>query len=183
MRASFALALAFAAIAGISGSLGQPSSSPSKQQTAPRAAQIDRNGVLILIRTTLIAVQQANQTGNYTVLHGISAPGFQSVNTTARLSDIFAGLRAQNYDLSGVAVLEPQLTVLPEVDANGVMRMAGFFPSVPLQVNFDLQFAPVEGRWRLLGIAVNVGPSTPVAPQAGSSPEAKAPEPKPVSAP
>jgi len=86
---------------------------------------------------------------------------------------------SQTYDLSGVAVLEPQLTILPEVDANGVMRMAGYFPSVPFQVNFDLQFAPVEGRWRLLGISVNVGPSTPAAPQPEPQPtvDAKAGEP------
>ena len=110
------------------------------------------------MRATLIAVQQANQTSNYGVLYGLGAPGFQSVNPPERLTAIFAGLRGQNYDLSGVAVLEPQLTLLPELDANNVMRLAGYFPSVPLQVNFDLQFVGLDGRWRLLGIAVNVGP-------------------------
>jgi hypothetical protein len=124
----------------------------------PIPAQIDRNTALILIRTTLIALQQANQTGNYTVLHGISAPGFQSVNTPERLAQIFANLRAKNFDLSGVVVLEPQLSVMPELYQNGVMRMAGFFPSVPIQVYFDLQFILVQGQWKLLAIAVNVAP-------------------------
>jgi hypothetical protein len=71
-------------------------------------------------------------------------------------------------------VLEPQLTVLPEVGANGVMLMAGYFPSVPLQVNFELQFTGVDGRWRLLGIAVNVGAPAPSPPAASSSPAAPA---------
>jgi len=163
--------------------LGQPGASPARpQQVAPRAAPIDRNGVLILIRTTLIAVQQANQTGNYGVLWGLSAPGFQSANSPERLANLFGGLRAQNYDLSGVAVLEPQLTVLPELDdENNVMRLAGYFPSVPLQVNFNLQFTAVEGRWRLLGIGVTVGSPTPVAPSPGEAakPEPRAAEPKP----
>jgi hypothetical protein len=44
--------------------------------------------------------------------------------------------------------------------------MAGFFPSVPLQVDFDLQFIGVQGKWRLLGIAVNVVSATSVAPSA-----------------
>lgn len=35
--------------------------------------------------------------------------------------------------------------------------MAGFFPSVPLQVYFDMQFVPVQGVWKLLAIGVNVG--------------------------
>src|SRR5262249_15848382 len=37
------------------------------QAQAPKPAQIDRNGVLILIRSALLALDQANKTGNYTV--------------------------------------------------------------------------------------------------------------------
>src|SRR5205085_647382 len=115
---------------------------------APKPAQIDRNGVLILIRSALLALDQANKTGNYTVLRDLGAPGFQ-VNTAARLAEIFAKQRGDNLDLSGVAVIDPQLNLLPQIEANGLMRMAGFFPSVPSQVNFELAFAPVNGQWRL----------------------------------
>ena len=131
---------------------------------APKPAQIDRNGVLILIRSSLLALDQANKTGNYTVLRDIGAPGFQS-NTAARLGDIFAKLRNDNLDLSGVAVIDPQLNLLPQIEANGLMRMAGFFPSVPTQVNFDLSFAPVNGQWRLFSISVSIGQSGPIAPE------------------
>lgn len=139
---------------------------PAAPAAAPKAAQIDRNGVLILIRSTLLAVHDANVTGNYTVLRDLGAPGFQTGNTAARLSEIFANLRAQNVDLSGVAVLDPQLTLLPQIETNGMMRMAGFFPSVPVQVNFELMFAPVGGKWRLFGISVGLGSSSPTAPEA-----------------
>ena len=133
----------------------------------PRPAPVDRNTVLILIRTTLVAVQQANQTDNYSVLYGISAPGLQQANSSQRLSQIFANLRAKNFDLSGVVVLEPQLLALPELYSNGVMRIAGFFPSVPMQVYFDLQFIPVQGQWRLVAVGVDVG--VPMAPSAPTS--------------
>jgi hypothetical protein len=151
--------------------------------TAPpqtRPAPIDRNGVLILVRSTLLAVHQANETGNYTVLRELGAPGFQAANTSARLFEIFASLRNQKIDLSGVTVLEPRLTVLPEIAPNGQMRMAGFFPSVPLQVNFELIFAPVDGRWRPFGIGITVGQSVPVAPAAI---EPKPAEDRPLQAP
>jgi hypothetical protein len=143
-----------------------PSAAPAAQPTMPppRPVEIDKNSALILIRTTLIALQQANQTGNYTVLYALSAPGFQKLNPPERLAQVFANLRAKNFDLSGVVVLEPQLTVLPEMYSNGTMRMAGFFPSVPMQVYFELQFAPVQGQWRLVAIAVDVGGATPAAP-------------------
>jgi hypothetical protein len=138
----------------------------------PKPAQIDRNGVLILVRSTLLALDHANKTGNYTVLRDIGAPGFQS-NSAARLGEIFAKLRNDNLDLSGVAVIDPQLNLLPQIEANGLMHMAGFFPSVPTQVNFDLSFAPVNGQWRLFGISVSIGQSGPVAPEPPSPPAAQ----------
>jgi hypothetical protein len=143
---------------------------------ASKPAQIDRNGVLILIRSSLLALDQANKTGNYTVLRDIGAPGFQS-NSAARLGEIFAKLRNDSLDLSGVAVIDPQLNLLPQIEANGLMRMAGFFPSVPTQVNFDLSFAPVNGQWRLFGISVGVGSSAPAAPDPPSPPIAQRPPP------
>jgi hypothetical protein len=144
---------------------------------APKPAQIDRNGVIMLIRSTLLALDQANKSGNYTVLRDIGAPGFQN-NTAAKLGEIFAKLRNDNLDLSGVAVIDPQLSLLPQIEANGLMHMAGFFPSVPAQVNFELMFAPVNGQWRLFGISVSIGqaaPTAPDAPQASAIPPAKQP--------
>jgi hypothetical protein len=141
---------------------------------AAKPAQIDRNGVIMLIRSSLLALDHGNKTGNYTVLRDLGAPGFQS-NTAARLAEIFATQRRDNVDLSGVAVIEPQLSLLPQIEANGMMRMAGFFPSVPTQVNFELVFAPVSGQWRLFGISVNLGSSAPVPPAPPPDAAAKTP--------
>ncbi len=147
-----------------------------------KPAQIDRNGVLILIRSSLLALDQANKTGNYTVLRDLGAPGFQSANTAARLGDIFAGLRRDKIDLSGVAVLEPQLTLLPQIENGGMMHMSGFFPSVPAQVKFELLYAPVEGQWKIFGMSVGLGQSGPTAPVAAAPRTAPAATPPEASA-
>jgi hypothetical protein len=155
----------------------QPAPKQQPQPQAPKPAQIDRNGVLILIRETLLALDQANKTGNYTVLRDLGSPDFQA-NTAARLAEIFAQQRHDNIDLSGVAVIDPQLTLLPQIEANGMMHMAGFFPSVPTQVNFELAYAPVGGRWRLFALSVSFGQAAPTAPEpppAAASPQGKAP--------
>jgi hypothetical protein len=148
----------------------------AQQAQAPKPAQIDRNGVLILIREALIALDQANKTGNYTVLRDLGSPEFQA-NSAARLAEIFAQQRRDNIDLSGVAVIDPQLTLLPQIEGNGLMRMAGFFPSVPTQVNFELIYAPVGGRWRLFGLSVSFGQAAPAAPAPApqAPPQAAAP--------
>ena len=155
-------------------------------QSAPQAAQIDRNGLLILVKSTLIALDQANKTGNYTVLRDLAAPGFAAANNAARLGDIFANLRRDRTDLSGVLVLEPQLTVMPEINANGMLHLAGFFPSAPTQVNFEMLFAPVDGHWRLFGISTNLGSAAPAAPPppqpAAAAADPKKPDKKPAPA-
>lgn len=146
---------------------------PTAEQAGTRPADIDRNGVLILVRSALLALDQANKTGNYTVLRDLGAPGFQA-NTAAKLAEIFVTQRNDGLDLGGVAVLEPQLTLLPQIEPNGMLRMAGFFPSVPAQVNFELLYAPVDREWRLFGISVNVSEGGPKAPEA--APQAAVPQ-------
>ncbi len=142
-------------------------STPVLAQTgdAAKPAQIDRNGVLILVRSTLLALDHANKTGNYTVLRDLGSPQFQS-NSDARLAEIFAQLRRDRLDLAGVAVLDPQLTLMPQIEPSGMMHMRGFFPSAPTQVNFELLYAPVNGQWRLFGLSVGLGSSAPIAPAA-----------------
>ena len=49
-----------------------------------------------------------------------------------------------------------------------MMHMTGFFPSVPTQVNFELMYAPVSGRWKLFGLSVSFGQAAPAAPQAAA---------------
>jgi len=142
---------------------------------APQQAQIDRNGLLILIKSTLLALDQANKTGNYRVLRDLAAPGFAAANNPARLSEIFANLRRDRVDLSSVIVLDPQLTVMPEINADGMLHFAGFFPSAPSQINFELLFAPVDRQWRLFGISTTLGSSVPAAPPPPAS--AKPPTP------
>ena len=65
---------------------------------------------LYLIRSTLLTLNDANRSGNYTVLRDLAAPDFQARNTAADLSQIFSDLRRRNFDLYGAALLAPQLT-------------------------------------------------------------------------
>ena len=179
---SISVAFAILLAGSITASAQQPKSAPMpppaavQPPPAAKPANIDRNGTLMLVRTTLLALDQANKTGNYTVLRDLGAPGFQSSNTAARLTEIFAKLRNDKQDLSGVAVLDPQFRILPQIEPNGMMHMAGFFPSVSSQVNFELLFAPVDSRWRLFGLAVAVDPSAPAAPAEPPNPPPAAPK-------
>ncbi len=55
-----------------------------------------------------------------------------------------------------------------------MLRITGFFPTSPERVNFDLIFQPVQGKWRLYGIAANTqkcaSPAAAPAPQSAPAP-------------
>jgi hypothetical protein len=128
----------------------------------------------IVLRTTLITLNDAIQTGNFTVLRDMSAPGFRDANTAARLAQSFADLASKGIDLSPTSVIAPQLTEPPGLDQkNAMLRLRGYFPGQPVQINFEMLFQAVGGRWRLFGLSVQPGPATPP-PAAASAPAPEA---------
>ena len=127
--------------------------------------------VATLIISTLVALNQANFTGNYSVFREMASPNFQASNSSARLSEIFADLRKRRFDLSPIIFLQPKLLRKPAMDKQGMLRVTGFFATAPEQLNFDLLYQPVRGRWLLFGIAANTTlASLSQSPSGGSGP-------------
>jgi hypothetical protein len=145
---------------------------PDLQDLGPRLPMPSDDVLLMLIESSVMALNQANTTGNYSVLREIGAPAFQNANSVERLAQLFAPLRSRNLDLSPILLIQPKLFRAPEMNAKGMIRVMGFFPTSPERVNFDLIFQPVQSRWRLFGIAVSTRPAPP-ATQRQSPPDEK----------
>lgn len=161
-------------IAAPASATGAAPASTTAAATPAQPVEVDRIGALAMIRHVLIAVQQANDTGNYTVLRDLGSPAFQAANTASRLSEIFAGLRARSLDLTAAAAVEPQLTTQPELNGDGMMRMAGLIPASPAPISFDLAFAAVEGRWMPFSISIALAPGAPAPAAALPGPDKRA---------
>ena len=119
----------------------------------------DNLKLAILIQTSVVALSQANLTGNFSVLHALAAPSFQQANPPQKLAQIFAGLRSKNLDLTPVILFSPILTKPASIDDNNRLHATGFYKTQPMQVRFDLMFEPVQGAWRLFGIALDAVPA------------------------
>lgn len=137
---------------------------PSQPAVTSQKLPVSVEQALYLIRSTLLTLNDANRSGNYTVLRDLAAAGFQARNTAADLGVIFADLRRRRFDLFSVALMAPQLTAQPALDVNRMLRLTGVFPSRPQQIKFDLLFENAGGQWRLFGIAVDT-PDAPPLPQ------------------
>jgi hypothetical protein len=128
--------------------------------------------IVLLVRNSLITLNDALKTGNYTVLRDMGAPGFREANSAAHLSQIFADLVVKKVDLSAVAVITPQLSQTPGLDQEkGMLHLKGYFPGKPVPINFELLYQAVDGQWRLFGISVNPGAPAAVE-MKGSQPNA-----------
>lgn len=117
-----------------------------------------------LVWSTLVALDQANVTGNYSVLRDLGAPGFQASNSAATLAGTFQALRAQNVDLTNCLIVAPAFQFPPVLVQGGMLRLRGSFPLRPTGIAFDMLFTNVAGQWRLFGLAV-----VPILPQASGA--------------
>jgi hypothetical protein len=123
--------------------------------SAPQVVMPDAERIVLLIRTTLLTLNDAVQTGNFTVLRDRAAPGFRDANPAARLGALFNDLAARGVDLGAVAILAPELTEAPALDPKtGMLHLKGRFLGRPVRIDFDLLFLAVEGRWRVFGLSV-----------------------------
>jgi hypothetical protein len=138
-----------------------PRPAPPAAVAAPAQPQVPSpEAMIILIRASLVALSQANLTNNYSVLNQLGSPTFKQANTPARLQQIFEPFRRNNIDMNPVVFVTPQLTAQPSMK-DGRLRLVGNFPTAPMQVNYDLQFEPSGGVWRLFGISVDLAATQP----------------------
>jgi hypothetical protein len=127
----------------------------SDGQSQQQVVMPDAEKIVLLLRNTLITLNDAIQTGNFTVLRDRGAPGFRAVNSAARLSKAFSDLASKGVDLSAVSVIAPQLTEAPTLDQQkGMLHLKGYFPGQPVQINFELLYQAIDGRWQLFGLSV-----------------------------
>ncbi len=119
-----------------------------------------RTIALILVKNALLAVNQGNLTGNYTVLRDLSSPGFREKNSAADLAAIFQNIRQQKVDMSPIVALDPVISQ-PRVSADGQITLDGYFEAQQMRINFQLVFlkAPTNG-WMIHGVSLNAVPLT-----------------------
>lgn len=132
----------------------KPASHPPAAVAKPHPIVPQPEVLLLLIRTTLVALDQANKTNNYTVLREIGGPSLQKF-MSAQLGELFAGLRTKNIDLAPTVVVTPQMFQAPAILSNGMLRLSGYFPTQPMQINFDLLFEQTNSTWKLAGLRVS----------------------------
>jgi hypothetical protein len=111
-------------------------------------------GMEVLVKSSLLTFNDANVTGNYTVLHAKLSRPFRQQYSPERLKRVFREFAEKDIDLSIIAAMKPTYDPPPEIDDAGKLLVRGYFPTEPARVIFDLDFIPSDGEWKLVGINV-----------------------------
>ena len=147
----FALAASAAFVpAQASAQIGSRAASPQ-----PRYAPVPDDTTLSrLVWSTMIALDNANRTGIYDVLHSLGSPKFQRRNSPATLAALFSPLRDNRIDVGRTITLTPDYYTSPAILSDGTLRLRGGFDGRPKAIRFDLIYAQIGGGWQIEAISV-----------------------------
>ena len=108
----------------------------------------------ILIKTTLLTLNDANLTDDYAVLHAKLSKPFREQMDAEKLKVAFKEFVDKKGDISVVAAKSP----IPDADGaigkDGVLELSGTFDTKP-KVTYKLRYLMSEGVWKPLGINVS----------------------------
>ena len=123
--------------------------------SAHAAPPMTDNDQEILVKTTLMTFNDANLTGNYSVLYDKSAKIFRAQASAQKLSDAFKVFRDKKIDLASIVADEIDSAKAPAVGADGVLNLKGRFKDDEKKVRYDLKFIQEDGAWKLIGLNVD----------------------------
>jgi hypothetical protein len=167
------------ACAGLVAALALPASAGALAAAA-LPQKVTGPEISMLVRTTIVALHQANLTANYSVLRDLGDRQFQAAYSQAALADMFRSFRERAINLAPAVLFDADLDGQPRLTEDGLLRVVGHFATAPQQIVFDLTFRSEGGIWRI--DAINAG--TRAAPLMGSLPmPPPVPRPRPAAGP
>lgn len=138
---------------------------PLKAQTVAevesRPAITTENDRLLLnslIKSSLVALNQANLTNNYSVLRELSSPAFQDNNTNEDLRSIFAGIREANLDFAAIVEYEAVFETEPTLDSQSNLYVKGYFPTSP-RIEFEFLYQLIDSKFLIDVFSVSITPN------------------------
>jgi len=113
----------------------------------------------VLIKTYLLTLNDANITGNYTVLHAKLAKPFREQFSAERLKKIFKSFSDKKIDYGIIATKPAIASSESKIDNRGALILRGYFDTKPSRVSYELDFVPSEGEWKPIKLNVHVKPA------------------------
>lgn len=125
--------------------------SDALNKPTPDAATIQR-----LVSETMERFNDAIQKKSFADFYANVSAAWQSQLSERQLERAFQPFVDQGVNLGGALKMEPVLDPPPQITTDGLLLIAGHYPSKPYQVQFALKFIYELPNWKLFGIDVNL---------------------------
>ncbi len=93
---------------------------------------------------------------DFSSFHGYVSELWQGQTSAEELAGAFQAFVDNEIDMSGIGDVAPVFEGDPLIDSDGVLNLAGHFPTTPAWVTFRLRYLREAGEWKLLGIQVDL---------------------------
>jgi hypothetical protein len=110
----------------------------------------------ILIRTTLMTFNDANMTGNYSVLHAKASKEVQAQLSIEKLFETFKPFRTNQLFFEDIIYEDYDSYEDAKIDDEGALVLAGVFKTDSIRVKYRLRFVKNDAAWKWLGINADV---------------------------
>ena len=110
----------------------------------------------ILIKASLLTLNDANVTGNYTVLHAKLGKQFRDQITPDKLKQAFKSFADQKVDWDLIAARTPVATSEAKIDNRGALILRGYFDTKPSRLTYELDFMISEREWKPIMLNVKL---------------------------
>ena len=151
LRALTFTAFAFASCAALAETKPAPAKPAAQAPQAKQELKMETAQLVGLIKSTIMALQHANQTGNYSVLRDLGTPVFRERFDQAQLTAVFYNLRSRGINFTPILFLPANLTKQPEMTEGNELHVVGDFQTQPMRIQYDLLFLQIDGVWRING--------------------------------
>ncbi len=111
-----------------------------------------------LVRTSLLAFNEAVQEKDFTTFHQSIATVWQAQTTPEKLEAIFQSFIDQEINLAPIKDMTPTFDQPPALNDDGVLVLQGTYSTRASGLRFDLGYLFEDPDWKLVKVKVNVAP-------------------------
>ena len=122
------------------------------QRSLPAQAAIEQ-----MVADALLSFNRAVQIRDFTSFYETLSEGWKKQTSPQQLQKTFQVFLDRKIDIEGIKNVKPLLGSPPALKDNGLLVIAGHYPTRPSRVGFELEYATDSDGWKLMGITVNVG--------------------------
>jgi hypothetical protein len=110
-----------------------------------------------LLAESLLGFNQGVRAKDFTTFYARLSDVFKTQTSPEDLRETFQVFIDKDVDIAAIENVKPQVAPAPAVNDQGVLVVAGHYPTQPAQVRFELKYVHESAGWKLLGLSVGVG--------------------------